>query len=141
MSPLIFRGNVMDNKYTLKLNNIAPTINETEMKYESYKWNSQTIYVRSLLSFNEMIQLVENIIASCSNIDQGSGDGQIILEKLDFCKRFWIVTYYAMVEFPNSIQDQYAILYGTDLYDSIKEVINDGQLNAIIECIDLYIHK
>ncbi len=97
------------------------------------QWRTKRITVRPLLSFAETVQIVNNVMDAC--IDKSTG--YFIPETLDFALRLNIVSMYASVEIPENMEQQYILLYATDLYDTVLNYVNKGQIEAIKSAINI----
>lgn len=97
------------------------------------QWRTKRITVRPLLSFGETMRIVNNVMDAC--ID--SETGYFIPETIDFALRFNIVSMYACVEMPDDVQQQYILLYATDLYDTVLSNVNQAQIETIKNAVNL----
>ena len=101
-------------------------------QYKRIEWhNHLQLYVRPILSMREMVDTVRGIIGSVVDHEK-----EIYRpEMLDFAIRVWTVMSYALVELPDDAEEQYYLLYTTDLYDTVKKYINSGQFDAILSAV------
>lgn len=94
-------------------------------------WHGKIIEVRTLLSQEEEIRIIHEIISLCVD----DNDGSVAIELLEFYIRFKIICSYAKVSFPENLDDIYKLVYYSDLFDYIAESVNKTQLNNIIQSV------
>ena len=110
-------------------------VSPTDYQYKELQWHHNLrLRVRSFLRVGEMGNLVRDILEAVCKKD----DGRLYPEMLDYAMRAGIVSYYADVELPEKIDDQYRLLYTTDLYDKVIGVANQGQVAAVREAVRMY---
>lgn len=100
-------------------------------------WHGIAVTVRTLLPFSETVQFVGSVLASCYD----KSHDRFVPEMKDFAIRANTVLRYACVELPDDFEEQYALLYTTDIYDFVLSVINRPQLDSILETINICIRK
>ncbi len=96
-------------------------------------WHSADLTIRQLLPVDEYVSLVQKIITDCVN-----GDGELMVEMVDFSIRKNIVESYAYVDLPSNPSDQYYVLYMSDIYDCVCRNACRSQIEAIWESVALY---
>ncbi len=101
-----------------------------------YNWHGKMIKVRYMLSRDEEIELVHNILTCCGH---DVNDGYLIPEFIDLAIRSNIVSAYAQVELPDSIDKQHQLLYYSDLYDVVLKTANKRQIDNIINSVKGYV--
>jgi hypothetical protein len=109
----------------LRAANTAPT-NRTVM------WHGIAVTVRPMLPLAEVTQFVNSVMDSCYD----KGRDMFVPDMKDFAFRVNVVSRYACVELPPSIEEQYAILYNTDIFDTIMSHINQPQIESIKDAIN-----
>ena len=95
------------------------------------------ISVRPLLTFRETSCFVNTVMAACFDDEHGIA----VPEAMDFAIRANTVLRYTNLELPEDLEEQYTILYGTDIYDTIRQNIQTAQLDAIIKTIELCMQR
>lgn len=103
----------------------------------SVRWHGTSIAVRPLLTFQETGRFIDSVMHACFDGEHDTA----MPEALDFAIRANAVLRYSNAELPDRIEDQYAILYGTDLYDTVRSQINTSQLDAIIRALELCVTR
>ena len=96
------------------------------------RWHGVIIIVRKLLSLDEVQTFVRTVLERC-----WSGEAYV-MEAVDFELRVATIVYYSNVMLSSNIDEVYEFVYGTDLYDTVVNYVNEGQLKAIKEAIDAY---
>lgn len=94
-------------------------------------WHGKIIEVRTLLSQEEEIRTIHEIISLCVDDD----DGSVAIELLEFYIRFKIICSYAKVSFPENLDDIYKLVYHSDLYKYVVDNVNSTQVNNIINSV------
>lgn len=100
-------------------------------------WHGITVSVLTLLPLDDVPKFVRAVIDGCYSKTTQS----FVPELKDFIFRMNVVSRYACVDLPTDLDELYTILYNTDLYDKLIEVINAGQLKALDEAVNTYIQK
>ena len=95
-------------------------------------WHGIAVTVRPLLPLAEVTQFVNSVMDSCYD----KGRDMFVPDMKDFAFRVNVVSRYACVELPPSIEEQYAILYNTDIFDTILSYINQPQIESIKDAIN-----
>lgn len=94
-------------------------------------WHGKIIEVRTLLSQEEEIRTIHEIVSLCVD----DNDGSVAIELLEFYIRFKIICSYAKVSFPENLDDIYKLVYHSDLYKYIIDNVNNTQVNNIINSV------
>ena len=100
-------------------------------------WHGIAVSVRTLLPIREVGLFVNSVMDGCYDVEHDA----FIPEMMDFAFRVNVVTRYACVELPLDIEDQYEVLYNTDIFDTIVASINEAQLKSIRETINALMFK
>ena len=98
-------------------------------------WHGKAISVRTLLPIHEVSLFVNSVMSACYDVEHEV----IIPEMMDFAYRVNVVSRYACVELPDDIEEQYVLLYNTDIYDTIIAAVNTAQLQSIEKTIGILI--
>lgn len=94
-------------------------------------WNGKSVYVKRLLSFREVSQFINAVIDLCFDTEHEIA----IPEAADFAIRLNVLMRYAGIIMDDDIEEQYRIVYESNLYESIIGVINSAQLDAIRDTV------
>ena len=94
-------------------------------------WHGKIIEMKTLLSQEEEISVIHEIISLCVD----DSDGKVNIELLEFYIRLVIICSYAKVSFPENSDDIYKLVYYSDLYKYVIENVNDVQVNNIINSV------
>ncbi len=98
--------------------------------YKKATWHSTTITVKQSLTVKEYIDTIHSIIQSCMTPDETCA-----VELLDFAIRSNVISSYAFVELPESLEDMFYIVYCSDLYETICRNSNSIQIDSIKETV------
>ena len=104
---------------------------------KTVRWRNLTISVRPLLTFRETSHFVNTVMDACFDKEHGVA----VPEAMDFAVRANTVLRYTNLELPKDLEEQYAILYGTDIYDTVRQHIQTAQLDSVIGAIELCMTK
>ena len=94
-------------------------------------WHGIAVTVRTILPMSEAISFVDGIMKACYDKTHDI----IMPEVMDFAFRFYVVTSYAHVEMPDNIEEQYELLYCTDVFDVIANAVNHAQLKSLRDTV------
>lgn len=95
-----------------------------------YQWHSTSIVLKKLLTIEEYLCCVNNIIKYCED-----SEGGFAIELLDFSLRVNIVMAYANVTLPENIDELYYLMYSSDLYETVCNAVNRAQIEAILRVV------
>lgn len=112
----------------------AEIISRVDTEYSEYQWNGIKIMIRPIITLGETINLVNSVMDSC--VDHSRG--MFLPEMLDFTFRANVILAYTNIRLPHDINSQYILLYGTDLYADLLEVVNNSQIEAMEKCIERF---
>lgn len=90
-------------------------------------WQGIRLTVRTMLSFRETIEMCGCIVAACRSDE----DGALHPECMEAALRSEVVRRYAFIKPPDDIEEEYRLLFGTNIYQTICAAINADQLEAI----------
>ena len=91
--------------------------------------------VRAMISAADAAQFIDAVLQPCWN---GSG---YYYEMIDFAFRCAVITCYSNVRLPEKVEEKYDVVYGTDLYDTILQYANRGQIDALYDAVNIYIGR
>ena len=95
-------------------------------------WNGIEIKIKKRLSIFEMKVLFDNIYERCFSNEDGSYQP----EYRDFADRASVVAMYTDLEMPQLVQDQYDLVFMTDLYYFVGDNIDQMQFASIMDAVD-----
>lgn len=90
------------------------------------------VVIKKVISLSDMLQFVNEVVEAC--IDGETGE--YLPEVYDFAVRSAVLSYYANIALPSSLEDRYALLYQTKLYIDILNVVNISQFDSIKSAIN-----
>lgn len=108
-------------------------IDESIVKDEvgTIDWEDTKVEVRRFLPMADAMGYINDVVAGCL-----SEDNEYYPEALDFMRRRELVNRYTNFSLPEDTAAEYKILYGTDLYDMIYEMIECDQLDVLWTAIN-----
>jgi len=84
-------------------------------------WNGLEITVKNMLTVNELIELVNDVVGSCF-----LEDGTYVPELVKFLVREGVISHYTNLTMPKDIAESYEICMNNSLYECItKDIIKD----------------
>lgn len=86
------------------------------------------IAMKRRLDFNDAMMFVRDIAASCVDVASGA----YMPEAFDFSVKANTLVYYAGFSAPDNIKNAYSVIYGTNLYEVIRNEIDEEQYMALI---------
>lgn len=101
--------------------------------HRTVMWHGIAVTLRPLLPLVEVTQFVNSVMDSCYDKEHDV----FVPDMMDFAFRVNAVSRYACVELPESIEEQYSILYNTDIFDTIVSYANAAQLQSIKDAINV----
>ncbi len=110
-----------------QMDKVMKNLSNTEAAFE---WNGITVVVKTLLSFQEMMEFAGRVKANCFV------EGEYLPEVRDFAIRDCIVDMYSNIRLPDNIEHKYEILYRTDICQEIVKYINPEQYEQLLVAID-----
>ena len=108
---------------------------DLEEKIKIIRWNGLDIAVRRIIKLDEMQKLIGMVLDRCWNGEYFKN------ECVDFYLRSAVILFYTSAYLPEDEDIEYEILYGTDLFESVKECISTDQLTSIRNALKLYMTK
>lgn len=108
---------------------LAADMPEVEYTTVTYKGKNKeyNINVKIFLDFEEAMMFVNDIANACAN----SVNENYRPEVFDFAVKASALAYYAGIEIGEDAGKVYDVIYGTDLYQRVREVINEEQFLAL----------
>ena len=100
---------------------------EIDTGYKTVVWHGLNMTIRPLLTMQEVTQFVDSVMTTCHDKERDL----FFPEMIDFAFRVNVVMRYACVKLPEDVDEQYRLVYATDLYETIRCKINQSQLNAL----------
>lgn len=103
-------------------------------EFEELEWRGLKIKVRHMLDLAGVIKFVSYVAESCFD----SETGEYLPEIRDFALRSALIQFYTNIDLPEETGEQYELLYGNDLIESIGSsgIIDYVQRNIIDDAID-----
>ena len=98
------------------------------------RWNGRALKVKPLLAPREMSEFISSVMDACAHPEYS---GVMMPEFMDLAIRANTVLRYTDAELPETLDGQTELLYGTDLYDTVREHICTAQLDALIHAAEL----
>lgn len=120
-------ANKMKKVSISQMDKIVKGLGNTEATFE---WNGIEVVVKTLLSFQEMMEFAGRVKANCFV------DGEYLPEVRDFAIRDCIVDMYSNIRLPDNIEHKYEILYRTDICQEIVKYVNSDQYEQLLVAID-----
>lgn len=105
--------------------------------YRTVMWHGIAMTLRPLLPLVEVTRFVNSVMDSCYDKEHDV----FVPDMKDFAFRVNTVSRYACVELPENIEEQYSILYNTDIFDVVVSYVNTAQLQSIKDTIDICIRN
>lgn len=86
------------------------------------------ISVKNTLNFEESILFVNNIVDICVDSDTGEYNP----EMFDFMVKLFTVKFYSNAEISGDVENDYKLIYESDIFDKVFEQINATQFNELV---------
>lgn len=103
-------------------------IDESIVKDEikTFEWEDKTVEVKRFLPAEDAMGYINDVVAGC--LDE---NGEYFPEALDFMRRREFIRRYTNIELPEDTMAEYKILYGTELYDDVYEMVEWDQIDVL----------
>ena len=124
----------MSNMTPISPEQVLSVINN-DIEYKNVEWRGLNIVIRPAISFRETSQFINSVMSGCLNNDKDV----FVPEAIDFAFRLNTVMRYTNIILPDAIEDQYRILYCTDIYSTVCENINEEQLSSIRYAVEIFV--
>lgn len=103
--------------------------------YETLKsvdWYEHRLKIRTLLNPQEVISFIECVLSICFGKEENDYPKP---DLLDYAIKVNVIVRYGLVNISDDLNEQYELVYGTNLYDTIKKNISQSQIQYIEDCI------
>jgi len=120
----------MDDIRRVATNTLMRVAGSKAREEKTVLWHGVKIVVRPFLSFGEYLSAVRSILDSCCG-----EDGVPHREVFDISARSSIVSAYALVRLPSSMDDVSYLLFASDLYDTIISNVCSAQVESILQSV------
>lgn len=120
----------MNKMNKITFNMVAAEMDENIMTEVAFSGKNKElkISVKRRLDFEDAMKFVRDVAGSCTDINEGS----YMPEAFDFSVKVNTLVYYAGFNDPDDIQKAYSVIYGTNLYEVVRDVIDEGQYFALV---------
>lgn len=95
-------------------------------------WNGLDIEVKKTISLTEAVILVDNVVSA----SYSSTTGEYRPDFQHFTFEAAIITFFTNIELSNDSNAIYQILYGTSLFDTIRQSISQKQLSMLHTAVE-----
>lgn len=95
-------------------------------------WKGLGIVVKTFLTFAETVRFTDNVMNACFNREKD----MFLPEGLDYAFRINVLMSYTNLEIPSNIEDQYRMVFETEIYDLVCAAINPAQLDSLKRSVD-----
>jgi len=96
------------------------------------EWHGIEMTIKRLLSLEEMLTFVNDVVSSCFE----EKTGEYIPEIKDFAIRCSIMESYAGFVLPSDLSEKYSMIYNSDIVSFIVKHIDKNQFESILSSID-----
>lgn len=97
------------------------------------QWRGLDVIIRSMIDLPEIPSFFSSVMSACYDEEHDL----FMPEMLDFAVRANTVLRYSNIILPDDAEEQYRILYGTDLFQTVKDNICFDQVESIIKAAEL----
>mgnify|MGYP001137907704 CR=1 FL=1 len=115
----------------ISVNELERYFKETSKRVTTQDWQSKELVIKNYLSLKEMLQFVDSVVKSCF-----SEDGEYLPEIKEFAINKSMIEIYSNFRLPDDVNLCYDILYGTDIVNTVYEVVGGNQFDEIVTAID-----
>lgn len=120
----------MAKRNKVSVNKLEAAAKEVLGQIDVVDWHGLDIEIKHSISFDSVIALIDGIAASCFD------DGDYRPERTEYVLRSAVVQLYTNLTLPSNANKQYALLFDTDLYDTVLDHINYSQYNSIVIAVN-----
>lgn len=108
-------------------------IDESIVKNEvgTIDWEDTKVEIKRFLPMADAMGYINDVVAGCL-----ADNGEYYPEALDFMRRRELINRYTNFSLPEDTAAEYRILYGTELYDMVYEMIECDQLDVLWTAIN-----
>lgn len=125
----------IDTKKTntkVSVNALERVVKSTFTPTTQVEWNGIALEVKKVLSLNEMLEFVSNVVESCFSSDTGA----YLPEVKDFAMRCAVLEYYGNFSLPENTEYKYELVYGSDAVMFVMQHVDGYQFNEMMSAID-----
>lgn len=115
----------------ISVNALEKAVAEHCEKNSTVEWNGLSIEIQKNIGLEEMFAFVDDVASACFD-----STGAYSPKRKKFMIRAAVVELYTNLSLPSSVKKQYDLLYGTDLFDTIVQNIDQSQLADIVDAIN-----
>ena len=108
---------------------------DAEYRVTQVPWNGMQILVRSYIGMDEMTELTDLVVGMIFV------DGASYSELMDYFFRCAVLAFYTNIMMPSDEDSKFKIIYGTDLYETVKKYIHSGQIESMSSAIKMRIDR
>lgn len=120
---------------TISFQDLKKVADEVTIATTTFEWNNLAIQVKHALPMDEVAICINAVVRACFDDETN----EYVAAAKPFAIRSAVLHFYTNIDLPNEYAEQYSILYGNDLFDSILEYVDRRQYADILESIDTQI--
>lgn len=105
---------------------------DSEVTSTTITWNGLDIDVKKTISLTEAVVLVDNVV----HASYSSATGEYRPDFQHFAFEAAIITFFTNIELSNDSSIVYQIIYGTSLFDVIRQSISQKQLSMLHAAVE-----
>ena len=90
--------------------------------------NEVSVKLKRVLEYKEALAFVDDIVAACTNVEECVYRPEVF----DFSVKMNTLVHYAGFAKPEAIESAYSVIYCTNLYEVIRNEIDEEQYMALI---------
>lgn len=117
----------MDENKKIGYQEIAGIANDYYEKKDVIDFHGVKITVLRRIPYTKLCSLVDAVVKSCFDAESG----EYIPEVRDFATRLAVASAYTNLELPDNLEEQYDMMYATDLMDQVHAAIDHNQLSTL----------
>lgn len=112
----------------ISVNSFDKVAQERAQIIQQLNWNGLEITVRRVLSLQEMLGFVNDVVESCF-----SATGAYQPEAFDIAVRSNLLTRYGNFTLPENLEHRYTLLWQTDAVDTVLGFVDEKQFQEILQ--------
>lgn len=121
----------MEKSNRINASTLIDTVNRVAEPTTSFNWNGIDIVVTRVLPMNVMLEFVDYVVKTCFG-----NDGEYLPEVKDFAIKSCLLEMYANFALPTDLSERYAVIYNSDIVDTLLHHIDNQQFSEIINAIE-----
>lgn len=121
----------MEKSNRINASTLIDTVNRVAEPTTSFNWNGIDIVVTRVLPMNVMLEFVDYVVKTCFG-----DDGEYFPEVKDFAIKSCLLEMYANFALPTDLSERYAVIYNSDIVDTLLHHIDNQQFSEIINAIE-----